>query len=101
MENGSIVLVQYGHEVAVPAGRITAISYGSDVRRGITLLKSETGYVGVAWSDDTRKHEVLFRLGSREYHEFVPALEALTGKKAVDAHKVPTVVDYGVSAGTL
>jgi hypothetical protein len=38
--------------------------------------------------------EVIFKLGSREYRDFIRALERSTGKKAVDATKVPTVVHY-------
>jgi hypothetical protein len=37
---------------------------------------------------------VLFKLNSGEYREFLAALERLTGRKAVDANKTPTVVHY-------
>jgi hypothetical protein len=37
---------------------------------------------------------VLLKLNSGEYREFLAALERLTGRKAVDANKTPTVVHY-------
>ena len=111
-DNGAIVFVQHGQRIAVPVENITAISCGSEVRRrfGAAVLgvvpwmqldKSETDYVGVTWKNDAREVEVLFKLGSREYRDFLSALEASTGKKAVNAHKVPVVVHYGLSPTTI
>lgn len=100
IDNGVVVFTQHGQRIAVPVGNITEIACGSKVRRRlgfvplVRLGKSETDYVGVTWTDNTR-HEVLIRLNSgREYRDFVRALETSTGKKAVDAHKVATVVHY-------
>ncbi len=111
-DNGELVLVQHGQRIAVPAGNVTAISCGRDIRRrfGAAVLgvvpwmqldKAETNYVGVTWKDDTGEVEALFKLGSREYRDFLGALEASTGKKAVDPHKVPVVVHYGLSPTTI
>jgi hypothetical protein len=105
---GAITFTQHGHRISVPVENITAISCGSEVRRrfGAAVLgvvpwmqldKAEKDYVGVTWNEDARKMEVLFKLSSREYRDFLSALEASTGKKAVNAHKVPMVVDYGTT----
>ena len=72
--------------------KITAISCGSEVRRrfGAAVLgvvpwmqldKAEKDYVGVTWNEDARKMEVLFKLSSREYRDFLAALEAPPARK--------------------
>ena len=61
------------------------------------LDKAEKDYVGVTWNDGARKMEVLFKLSSSEYGDFLSALEISTGKQAVNAHEVPMVVDYGTT----
>jgi hypothetical protein len=109
-----LVVIKAGRrKISVPARSITEIAYGSGVRRrfGAAVLdvvpfthlgEAETFYVGVSWIDETQtgekggKTEAVFRLNGSEYHEFLAALERLTGKKAVDTNQVPTVVRYGL-----
>ena len=104
-DGGNVIFVQHGQRFTVPFENITSISCGANVRRrfGASVLgvvpkmrlgTTEKDYVGVTWTADTRAVEVIFKLGSREYREFLRALERSTGKKAVDATKVPTVVHY-------
>jgi len=93
-DNGAVVFVQHGQHLAVPVEDITAISCGSDVHRRMKLAKTEKDYIGVTWINHNREAEALFKMNGREYRDFLKALEASTGKKAVDAHKVPVVVHY-------
>ncbi|HEY2016681.1 MAG TPA: hypothetical protein VGH38_24425 [Bryobacteraceae bacterium] len=101
VSGGEVIFVQHGQQFSVPVANITAISCGSDVHKRfgfVPLVRfgtTETAYIGVTWTDSAR-HEVLFKLNGREYRDFLNALEASTGKKAVDAHKVPSVVDYSL-----
>jgi hypothetical protein len=66
----------------------------------VDLDKIEEYYFSLTWSNDNRitgstgTQSVLFKLNRGEYREFLAALELLTGKKAVDANKTPTVVHY-------
>ena len=66
----------------------------------MALDKEQTHYVGVSWTDENgagadRKHgDVVFKVSSGEYGQFVAALERLTGKQAVDTKATPTVVRY-------
>jgi hypothetical protein len=112
IDQGTIVFLQHGRRVAVPVENVTAISYSSDVHRrfGAPVLgmvpftqwdKAETNYVGVTWKAGVRDMQVLFKLNSREYRDFLGALEASTGKKAVNPQKVPVVVRYGISPTTI
>ena len=94
-DKDAVVFVQHGQRVTVPVSEITAISCGSDVHKRMPLLKTETYYIGVTWTSDHHDSEGLFRLNGGEYRDFLKALESSTGKKAVDAHKVPVVVHYG------
>jgi hypothetical protein len=104
------IVLRAGHQsISVPASAITEIAFGNNVRRrfGAPVLdvvpfmklgEAESHYVGVSWTngDSAAKSEALFRLSSSEYHDFLAALERLTGKKAVDTNQVPTVVRYGL-----
>jgi hypothetical protein len=102
-----VVLVQHGQRFVVPVRNINEISCATDVHRrfGAAVLrlvplmdldKVEDRYVGVTWTDNTRRGDrtVLFRLNHHEYRDFVAALERLTGKKAVNTNKTPTVIHY-------
>ena len=96
-DGGAVVFVQHGQRLVVPVENITALSCGSDVHRRMKLAKTEKDYVGMTWTNDNREAEALFKLSGREYRDFLKALETSTGKKAVDAHKVPVVVHYNLS----
>jgi hypothetical protein len=95
LEKDAVVFVQHGQQIRVPVREITAISCGSDVRHRMPLVKTETYYIGVTWTSDHRDVQALFSMSGGEYRDFLKALETSTGKKAVDAHKVPVVVHYG------
>jgi hypothetical protein len=101
------VVFQHGaRRLVVPMENITAVTCNTDVRRrfgasvlGIVPLmhldKAETYYVGLTWTADrSSKAEMVLRLTSSEYHEFLAAIERLAGIKAVNADKIPTVVRY-------
>jgi hypothetical protein len=109
--NQEVVFVQHGHRFAVPVRNISEISCATDVRRRfggavlrlvpfVDLDKVEDHYVGVTWTGSTRSAdgtvavEVLLKLNHGQYGDFVATLERLTGKKAVDTNKTPTVVHY-------
>jgi hypothetical protein len=106
-----VVFAQSGRRFAVPMQNITGISFSSHVhhRFGGAVLglvpvahlgNSEDNYVGVTWSQGTQAGgktapvEVLFKLSGGEFRDFIAVLERLTGKKAVDTNKTPTVVRY-------
>ena len=95
LESDTLVFVQHGRRIAVPVREITAISAGSDVRHRMPLVKTETYYIGVTWTSDHGDVNALFSMSGGEYRDFLKALETSTGKKAVDARKVPVVVHYG------
>jgi hypothetical protein len=95
LETDTLVVVQHGQRIVVPVREITAISCGSDVRHRMPLVKTETYYIGFTWTSDHRPVEALFSMSGGEYRDFLKALETSTGKKAVDARKVPVVVHYG------
>jgi len=106
-----VVFVHGNQRFAVPLQNITAISCGTDIRRrfGAAVLgvvprmhldKAEAYYVGLTWTGNSgegqkaSKVEAVFKLGNSEYRDFVAVLERLTGRKAVNTGKVPTVVRY-------
>ena len=102
-----VVFVQHGQRFVVPVQNIDEISCSTEVHRrfGASVLrlvplvdldKVEDYYVGVRWTDIARRagRTVLFKLNHDEHRDFVAALERLTGKKAVDTNKTPTVVHY-------
>jgi hypothetical protein len=106
-----IVFVQHGRSISIPVQSISGISCATNVHRrfGAAVLglvplmdldKTETHYVGVAWTDSTRPGtgtaEALFKLSAGEYRGFVATLERLTGKQAIDTAKTPAVVHYGL-----
>ena len=96
-----LLLIHGDRRLAIPLDHITALSCGVDVRRrtGAGVLekiphmhldKSEAYYVGLTWGGN----EAVLKLSASEYRDFVAALERLTGMKAVDTGRVPTVVRY-------
>jgi hypothetical protein len=106
-----VIFVHGNERFAVPLKSITALSCGTDVRRrfGASVLamlprmhldKVEMYYVGLTWTGNSRegkktsKVEAVLKLSNSEYHDFVAVLERLTGIKAVNADKVPTVIRY-------
>ena len=98
-----VIFMQHGRRIAVPVKNITEISCGTQVHRHLVPLmhlgENESHYVGVAWTDakgSLAKAQVLLKLNRAEYREFLPALERLTGIKAVDTNQVPTVVNYNL-----
>lgn len=105
-----VVFVQDGRQVSVPVENISAISCATNVRRRtgaavlgriplVDLDKAQTHYVGITLADDSvaganRSGELVFKLTRDEFRSFLPNLERLTGKQAVDTGKTPTVVRY-------
>ncbi len=101
-----LMFVQHGSQFVAPVSKIRGISYATDVHRrfGAAVLglvpvadldRVEECYVGVSWTDDSGKRmEALFRVKPGDCRALVAALEALTGKPAVDTRKTPTVVRY-------
>ena len=96
-----LLLVHGSQRLTIPLRNITALSCGTDVRRrlGASVLervprmhldKAESYYVGLTWTGN----EAVVKLSSAEYRDFVAALERLTGIKAVNTGRVPTVVRY-------
>lgn len=108
-----VVFTQGQHKLAIPLEHITMISCNTDVRRrfGAAVLgvvpklhldTAEAYYVGLTWIGDSHggqppaRLEGVFRLSGGDYSEFLRTLERLTGQKAVDTQRVPTVVRYGI-----
>src|SRR5260370_22413546 len=92
--NDEVIFIQHGQRIAVPAKNITEISCGSEEHRHPAY------YIGVAWTmgnGSTAQAQVLLKLNRGEYHEFLAALERLTGLKAVNTNQVPTVVHSALS----
>jgi hypothetical protein len=106
-----IILVQGKEKVVVPVRNIVAVTCGTDVRRrfGASVLgvvplmhldKAERYYVGMTVSSEvpeggkSSKMEVVFQMNNSEYRDFLAALERITGLKAINTGKVPTVVRY-------
>ena len=91
-----VVFTQGRHALAIPLQNITMISCNTDVRRRFGA------YVGLTWTSNRRDSEPasriegVFKLSSSDYDDFLSTLERLTGRKAVDTHRVPTVVRYGI-----
>jgi hypothetical protein len=110
----SEVLFFHGNRrVSVPLKNITAISCSTEFHRrfgapvlGVVprmhLNTAQEYFIGLTWTEDARdngqahKTEAILRLSSGEYQDLLAALERLTGKKAVNTHEVPTVVQYGI-----
>lgn len=108
-----VVFTQGQHKLAIPLENITMISCNTDVRRrfGAAVLgvvpklhldTAEAYYVGLTWIGDSHggqppaRLEGVFKLSGGDYSDFLRTLERLTGQKAVDTHRVPTVVRYGI-----
>jgi hypothetical protein len=100
-----IVVTAGRQRIAVPVESITEIAFGSGVRKrfGAPVLDvvpfmklgdAEAYYVGVSWMSGGAKSEAVFRLSNSDCHEFLAALERMTGKKAVDTNQTPTTVRY-------
>lgn len=109
IDEDAVIFVHGDERFTVPLKNITAVSCGTDVRRrfGASVLgmfprmhldKVEAYYVGLTWTGDIRegqkKVEAVLKLSNGEYRDFVAVLERLTGIKAVNADKVPTMVRY-------
>jgi len=100
-DKDAVVLVQRRHRIAVAGRDIVEISCGNEARHrfAVPVLRArqtEIHYVAVTWTDDGRKVDMLFRVDSDNYREFLASLEQLTGKKAVDTRHVPMVVRYSL-----
>jgi len=105
-----VVFIQGERKLAIPLQNITTIACNTDVRRrfGASVLgivpvlhldTAETYYVGLTWTGNTpagTRMEGVFRLSAGEYGDFLMTLERLTGKSAIDTHRVPAVVRYGL-----
>jgi len=104
-----VVFLHGNQKLAIPLKNITAVTCSTDVRRrfgssvlGIVPLvhldKTELHYIGLTWTGNSNgeksKVEMVLRLTSGEYRDFLAAIERLAGIKAVNADKVPTVVRY-------
>lgn len=113
ISENKVVFSQGDRKLAVPVEDITTISCNTDVRRrfGASVLgavpklhldTAETHYVGLTLTGDSHEGqppvriEGIFRLSGSEYGDFLATLERLTGKKAVDTNRVPSVVRYGL-----
>jgi hypothetical protein len=108
-----LVFTQGHRKLAIPLEDITAISCNTDIRRrfgapvlGVVprlhLETAETYYVGLTWTGNSHEGqppariEGVFKLSGSEYADFLTILERRTGKKAIDTHRVPVVVRYGI-----
>jgi hypothetical protein len=108
---GEVVCVHGNQRFAIPLKSIQQISYSTDVRRrfGSSVLgvvprmhldKTETHYVGVTWTvgdgsgGRASQLQAVFKLSGSEHRDFLLTLERLTGRKAVNTDKVPTIVQY-------
>lgn len=94
-----VVFKQGHHALAIPLQNITMISCNTDVHRRLRALVAEDYYVGLTWTGDSEpasRAEGVFKVSSSDYDDFLATLERLTGQKAVDTHRVPTVVRYGL-----
>jgi len=109
LANGQVIFSARGHRVAVPVNEIAEITAGTQVRYWFGgawlalvpkagLGETEDHYVGLAWTEGSgvAAAQVLLKVSKSEYQQFVSALEQLTGMKAVDANRVPTVVRYSL-----
>lgn len=108
-----VVFTQGHRKLAIPLEDITTISCNTDTRRrfGASLLgavprlhldTTEDYYVGLSWAanrqgaEPASRAEGVFKLSSSDYSNFLATLKRLTGKTAVDTHRVPAVVRYGL-----
>jgi len=99
-----VVLTHGSRKVAVTADQITALScdtesrkrFGAAVLGVVHLDTAEQHFIGLSWTENDRKTEAVLRLSGGQYRSVLAKLERLTGKKAVDTGKVPTIVQYGL-----
>ena len=108
-----VVFTQGNRKLAIPLQNITAIWCNTSVRRrfGAPVLgvvprlhldTAEAYYIGLTWTGDhhddapAARIDGVFKLRAGEYYNFLTTLERLTGKKAVDTHRVPAIVRYGL-----
>lgn len=113
ISESKVVFTQGDRTLAIPLEDITMISCNTDVRRrfGAPVLAAvpklhldtaEAYYVGLSWTGDSHdglppvRAEGIFKLSGSDYSDFLATLERLTGRKAVDTHRVPAVVRYGL-----
>jgi hypothetical protein len=113
ISENKVVFTQGHRKLAIPLQNITTISCNTDIRRrfGAPVLgavprlhldMAEVYYVGLTWTGNNHDGEPaaridgVFKLSASEYYNFLTTLERLTGKKAVDTHRVPAVVRYGL-----
>jgi hypothetical protein len=106
VDEDEVALLHGNRKLAIPAQNITAVTCGTELHRrfgasvlgmvpGMHLDKTESHYIGLSWTGEkAEKTEVVLKLTTGEYRDFLAALERLTGRKAVDTGKVPTTVRY-------
>jgi hypothetical protein len=108
-----LVFTQGARKLSIPLQKLEGIARNTDVRRrfGASVLSAvprvhldtvEEYYVGLTWTDSGpegqfgTRLEGVFKLSGSDYYNFLATLERLTGKKAVDTHRAPAVVRYGI-----
>jgi hypothetical protein len=65
----------------------------------LTVDTTEEHYIGLTFEADrqqTSRIEAVLKMNGGQYREFLVTLERLTGRKAINTSKVPTVVQYGL-----
>ena len=108
-----MVFTQGRYKLAIPLQKISEISCNTEVHRRFAapvlgavprlhLDLAETHYVGLTWTgngyggEPGARIEGVFKVGASDYDGFLKTLGRLTGRKAVDTHRVPAVVRYGI-----
>lgn len=105
-----VILSHRNQAFSIPIQNITRISCSTQVRRrsGATVLgvvprlhldRTERHYVGLTFEADrqqTSAVEAVLKMNGGRYRDFLTTLERLTGRKAVNTNKMPTVVQYGL-----
>jgi len=88
--------------IAIPAAKVTEISYGQDVHRRVgtaiglavvslgigalmALSKSKKHFIGITWLDGEKKGGFAMQVDKSEYRGILSGLEGVTGKKAVNS----------------
>src|SRR5262249_10105504 len=113
ISDSKVVFSQGDRKLAIPLQNITMIACNTDVHRRFGALVlgavpklhldlAEEHYVGLTWTANSHdgapggRVEGVFKLSGSDYGDFLATLERLTGQKAVDTHRVPAVVRYGL-----
>jgi hypothetical protein len=105
-----VVLSHRNQTFSIPIQNITRISCSTQVRRrsGATVLgvvprlhldTTEEHFIGLTLEADhqqTSRIEAVLKMNGGQYREFLTTLERLTGRRAVNTSKTPTVVQYGL-----